>query len=147
VNIWQFYQSLSRRLFAINVINIVIGVVLRRRGPDFWRGVGTQAVGWGFINILIAIFGQIGTNRRQNKLENPDDPAIRRKEAKNIRRVLLINAGLDILYMLAGYRTAQSDRGQRDSSMRGMGWGIVFQGLLLFVFDLVQAAQVPKQKD
>ena len=61
-------------------------------------------------------------------------------EADFIRKILWINFGLDMLYILGGVWMILSWR--RDF-WQGTGWGIVFQGAFLFLFDLYHALNVP----
>lgn len=141
--IWDFQQTVSQRLLRLNIVNIGLGVVLALFGKGVSRGIGTQAVGWGLINVAIAVFGSRGTRSRYDKMENPLDPAIRAREARNLRLILLVNTVLDVFYMLGGRWLAQN-RGKEDERMRGTGYGIILQGALLFVFDLIHAFQVRK---
>jgi hypothetical protein len=140
-DIWQFNRTVTSRLMGINIANLMIGQRLMLR-EGFWRGVGVQAAGWAFINLLIALVGGTLTNRRLDSLDQPFDPEVMHKEARNLRRLLWINTGLDVFYMLGGWRFARQ-RGRDKPLMRGMGIGIVIQGALLFVFDLFHARRVP----
>jgi len=144
MNIWEFNRVLSNRLLRNNLINIWIGSRLRDRENDFLRGVGTQAIGWGVINIGIAIFGLVTTSRRLDKLDDPFDPDAVRKETRNIRWALLINTPLNFLYMLGGWRFARS-ADKDDHFKRGNGWGIILQGLMLFLHDYYHLRKVPQK--
>lgn len=144
MNIWEFNRVLSNRLLRNNLVNIWIGSRLRSSENQFLRGIGTQAVGWGVINIGIAIFGLVTTRRRLDELDDPFDTDVVRKETRNIRLALLINTPLNFLYMLGGLRLAQSAKDD-DSFRRGNGWGIVLQGLLLFLHDYYHLRNVPKK--
>jgi hypothetical protein len=139
MSIWQFYNVLSQRLLTWNVANIAFGLLLLPLRP-FWRGFGSQNIGWGLINIGIAVFGGLMTERRFAGLPDPHQPDVVVKESANLRRILWINTALDVLYMLGGLRWAQT---RKNRFARGAGWGIVLQGTLLFVFDLVHALAVP----
>jgi len=141
MTIWQFNRQVSSRLLQINIVNMMLGQRLLRY-EGFWKGVGTQAVAWSSINIAIAFFGNLFTRRRLDKLENPFEVSVVTKEAVNLRRVLWINTGLDVLYMVGGLILART-RGKQSAFARSNGMGIVLQGLLLFVFDLVHALRVP----
>jgi hypothetical protein len=94
----------------------------------FWRGVGQQAIGWGVIDALIALIAGRSTAR---SFSGP-----------TLRRILPINAALDVLYVLGGFIFAHT-KGATDEKMRGQGWGIVLQGLFLFKFDLIHGLLVP----
>ena len=141
MNIWQFNALLTRRLFGWNVINLAIGIVLGRNTDALWRGIGSQAVGWSIINFAIALLGGRATRKRAAK---PDavQTEILATESRNLRRLLWINAGLDVGYMLGGWW--YSNREVARPFRRGMGLGIIIQGALLFVFDVIHALQVPE---
>ncbi|MCC6615742.1 MAG: hypothetical protein IT320_19890 [Anaerolineae bacterium] len=62
------------------------------------------------------------------------------REGNNLRRLLWINAGLDILYMIGGWWTTLR---ARKPWLRGVGLGVILQGLALFIFDLFHASQTP----
>lgn len=136
MNIWQFQNLLTRRLLTINAANILAGLLVLPAAA-FWRGFGTQAVGWGLVNVGIAVFGGRAARRRSLA---PDalEQAVMAREARSLCRLLWINAGLDVLYMLGGWQlTRRAAPG--DALRRGHGWGIVAQGGLLFVFDVAHA--------
>ena len=65
------------------------------------------------------------------------------REARNLRRILLINTGLDVLYVTSGVALALT-LGVDNPFWRGNGWGIVVQGGFLFCFDLLHALGVPR---
>lgn len=141
--IWNAQEEASRRLLAWNLINIGVGAILQitGRGKPVLRAFGGQNIGWGVINTGIAVIGRRFARRRAAQ-PDAQTPATLYKESRNLRRLLWINAGLDILYMLGGL--SMSQRGKNDPNVKGSGLGIVLQGLLLFVFDVVQALRVPQ---
>lgn len=141
MNIWQFQALVSRRLLVTNLINVLFGILLLR-SRAFWRAVGEQAVGWGLVNIAIALIGGWSGSRRAAK-DDAFSMSVLAKEARGLRRLLWINAGLDVVYMLGGWLWARRGAAAQDRR-RGMGWGIVFQGALLFIFDVVHALRVPE---
>jgi hypothetical protein len=138
LDIWRFQRVLSTRLLAWAGLNILGGAWLQQQQNKVLRGVGIQAISWGAINALIAVGGTVATNLRLQKIEKPEDRALQRKERQNLTRILWINAGLDVLYMLGGTAWALT-RGKQDRLQRGNGWGVVIQGAFLFVFDIVHA--------
>lgn len=144
MNIWQFQAMVTRRLLRWSVFSMVAGVLLSRRDDKFWRGVGTQFVGWGLIDAMIALFGRWQSRRRQAQLDDPLAPAHTQTERRNLSRMLWINAGLDVLYVLGGRElTRRPDDGDR--SWRGHGWGIIVQGVFLFFFDVIHALRMPPE--
>lgn len=145
-DIWQASEEISRRLLGWNMLNLVGGALASLlAGKNYrLRGVAGQAVGWGMINAAIAILGRKATRQRALK---PDArrPERLRKEARNLRVLLWVNAGLDVLYMIGGLALARRAKGDTPKAemQRGTGLGIVMQGAFLFIFDLIHAFRVP----
>ena len=123
-------------------LSVGAGVVLFLAGVPFWSGFGVQAAAWGTIDAAIALFGGGAARRRRASMTDPLDDALLRREGRNLRRLLLINTGLDVLYVAGGVALALTF-GAGDPTWRGHGWGIVVQGAFLFAFDLFHARQVP----
>jgi len=144
-NIWQFQNTVSRRLLSWATANIAAGLWLQRRNSDLLSGIGSQSVAWGTINALIAIGGRTASAVRYNGKTDPHAPGITEKEHKNLFRALWINAILDIFYMAGGMALART-RGRSNEQVRGIGWGIVIQGAFLFLFDLIHAARMAGDK-
>jgi hypothetical protein len=141
-NIWDFSLKVSHDLLRWNFINVLSGGLLLLR-PGFWRGFGSQNIGWGVINIGIALLGK----RAQKKRSRESDAYListQHKEARKLRQILLINAGLDVLYMFGGWRFANNQPWNK-RQQRGVGFGIIFQGFLLLIFDLWKASQIPNK--
>jgi 4-amino-4-deoxy-L-arabinose transferase-like glycosyltransferase len=143
MNIWQQQEALSRRLLAWAGLSIVLGLVFSL-GNKFWRGVGSQFLGWGVTNALIALFGQAAARQRVANLENPGLADVQAQEAEKLSRLLWINAGLDVLYMLGGRSLGRRDKG--DGRMKGMGLGVVLQALFLLAFDVFHAREVDRER-
>jgi hypothetical protein len=136
--IWEFQGAVSQRLLIWSGISTVSGIVMSLFGK-FGRGIGSQFIGWAVVNAAIAVGGAFFTEQRKLQMATPEAPKEQIKEAGNLQRLLWINAGLDVLYMLGGWLTMRSDKAYR----RGMGLGIILQGLFLFVFDIFHALKVP----
>ena len=140
-DIWTFQEDLSRRLLAWSRASLLASAVMGRLGNTFWQGVGGQTVGWALINGAIALIGRRSTRARRAKLADPDDAAIVEKERAKLRRILLVNTGLDVFYVAGGAALAAT-KGKDDDQWRGHGVGIISQGLFLFFFDLIMARRV-----
>ncbi|MGB1286216.1 MAG: DUF6992 family protein [Aggregatilineales bacterium] len=146
MNIWQFQDNvLNRRLLRWAGLSIVIGLLLQLKNSKFWKNLGWQFAGWGLINAGIAFFGKNANRDRVAKLENPGEISVRKKQRKNLKRILLFNAGLDVFYMLGGFRMTRNDEGA--GGRAGTGWGIIIQGAFLFFFDLWHAQVLPDGDD
>lgn len=144
MNIWQFQNKISKRLIRWSILSIVSGFLFRF-GNKFWRNVGNQFIAWGAIDALIAIFGQMASRNRIDSYENPGKADIQQQEAKNLKRILLINAVLDVFYIIGGLMWTKRDKG--DGRASGNAFGVIVQGLFLLVFDMVHALKMPEKKD
>ena len=89
--------------------------------PRATRGFGRQTLAWGAIDGAIA-----GVGARRRAAKGPTDPA-------RLRRVLLVNAGLDVGYLAAGAWLV------RDGRWRGDGAAVLVQGAFLLLLDSVTA--------
>jgi hypothetical protein len=143
MSIWQFQRSLMLRLLAWGFFSVASGTWLLRIS-QFWRGLGTQFIGWGAINTLIALFGGASSSHRMRTHPQALDTDYMDKETRNLARLLWLNTFLDVLYMAGGLALAR--RRKHEGFQRGMGWGIVIQGGFLFAFDLIHALLIPPSK-
>ncbi len=139
MTIWDFNKRVTRWLLRWNLVNIAFGLLIAGRGEKA-RGIASQNIGWGAINIGIAQFGSVGTRRRYAALPDPDAKEVIQQETRNLRRVLLVNSGLDLLYILGGKRYMKARTSPRD---KGIGQGIMIQGALLLVFDVILLLLMP----
>lgn len=140
--IWDFAHDLPRWLISWNVLNIAFGLALSKDDSAVRRGIATQHVGWGVINIFIGLFGMFSTRRRKAKIKRPNAPDVLKKETNGMRNLLLVNVFLDLLYMVGGARVADS----LNVYQRGIGLGIIIQGGLLFVWDILLLMVMPSKK-
>jgi hypothetical protein len=85
--------------------------------PPQTRGFGRQTLAWGAIDGAIA---RVGARRRAARGATDPD---------RLRRVLLVNAGLDVGYLAAGAWLV------RDGRWRGDGAAVLVQGAFLLVLD------------
>lgn len=142
-DIWQFQQALTRRLafWAAGSILLGLGMLLFR--VPFWNGLAFQFIAWGLVDLLIAWGGASGSRKRRARLTVEQAAAAAPAEARNLRRILWINTGLDVLYMLGGVLAAVFP-GASNPLWLGTGIGIFIQGGFLFFFDWLHARQLPK---
>lgn len=139
--IWDYQAQLAHRLLLWGVISAGSGLGLLAGRAEFWRGVGLQAVIWGLIDALIAIFGLRRAGRKLHQRVNLEDAA---RERVSMRRLLKINAVLDLLYF-AGGAALLIFRGGRSEFVAGNAWGILIQGIFLFLFDAIHAWRAPEE--
>jgi hypothetical protein len=88
------------------------------------RGFGRQTAAWGAVDGVIALVGA----RRQAAGRTPDPG--------RLRRVLLVNAGLDVGYLAVGTWLARRRR------WRGDGAAVVVQGAFLLWLDTSRARRL-----
>jgi hypothetical protein len=143
MTVWDVYRAITRRLLVWSGLSVGTGVVSLVIGLPFWRGFGIQAAAWGAVDAAIAVLGARAARRRRAGMADPLERTRLLSEERNLRRLLLINTGLDVLYVAGGVALALT-LGAGDLTWSGHGWGIVVQGTFLFAFDLFHAQQVPR---
>lgn len=142
MDIWQYYRAITRRLLLWSIVSVIAGVAFLAFGP-LLQGIGFQAIAWGAIDAGIALVGGWVTRRRRAGLADPSAWEVLAREARNLRRILLINTGLDVLYVTGGV-ILMLTLGGDSPFWRGNGWGIIVQGGFLFLFDLLHALGIPR---
>ena len=116
-------QALLRDLRRWAVGSIAVGGALAASPRT--RGFGRQTAAWGAVDGAIALVGA----RRQ--AAGPTDP-------DRLRRVLLVNAGLDVGYLAAGAWLVRRTR------WRGDGLAVLVQGAFLLWLDASSARQLSR---
>ncbi|MCU0493624.1 MAG: hypothetical protein MUD01_18710 [Chloroflexaceae bacterium] len=143
-NFFRYQYDKLGILLGWGVGNSIGGLLLLLVPSAFWRQFGMQAFSWGAIDAALAVFGRRGTRKKAARyaIGQLNDEAMH-KEANRFRQILLINAGLDVLYIASGLFTAAryADRPGR----RGMGLGIAVQGLFLLIYDALLARDVARR--
>jgi hypothetical protein len=113
-------RSISTRLLLWSIPWMGAGLLgLTLTNDEQARGFWGMSGAWAFINSAIAMFG----------LLTPEP------ELGNLRTILYVNAGLDVLYVAAGIFMLTRDQ----AYWKGAGWGVIVQGGFLLIFDLVHA--------
>jgi carboxylesterase len=135
--LWELQISISRRLLLWSVISVLTGIALILLGNSFWQGFGIQATAWGIIDAAIALAGGRRALRKRAISHSSDQIS---REAHKLRRILWVNTGLDVLYIIGGVILAYV---HGSIFWRGHGWGVVLQGSFLLLFDLIHAQTTP----
>lgn len=116
--------------------NIVSGAALRgqRSGSD--RHFHEMNIYWNAVNLGIAAFGYVSALRSNPAALGLYDSV---SEHYGFQKILLLNAGLDVGYMLGGLYLLERGtyRPERSERLRGFGRSIILQGGFLLAFDLV----------
>ena len=71
-------------------------------------------------------------------MQKDDIGEVETREARWLSRILWVNTGLDVIYILGGLWLFQT-WGEGSSLWQGHGVGIIIQGGFLFLFDLSHA--------
>ena len=136
---WRASARIGRQLGAWAVASVVVGAALLALASDpTARALGLQFVVWGAIDGAIAVAGAVAL-RRAHARGAPADPERAAPERRRLRRLLWVNAGLDVVYVLAGllllllWRTPEG---------LGHGLGVLVQGGFLLAFDAVHARRL-----
>lgn len=142
MDIWAFQKRISQRLFIWSGFSIFIGIFLLFLKTPFWMGVASQAIVWGVVDALVAAFGQSGAKKRKAKHSDRNPHLIDENEILTLRRTLQINAVLDIFYIAAGLWLVLA---RPEILLKGVGWGVLVQGVFLAAFDLTHVFLTPKK--
>lgn len=95
-------------------------------------------LGWGLVNAAIAGFGYYSAARMGSDISGILDLL---QANQSLQKTLLVNAGLDVAYMMGGlYLMERSRRPDvNQERLKGFGKSIIMQGAFLLVFDGVMA--------
>ena len=101
---------------------------------DEWKYFHEMNAVWGVVNTGVAVFGLQNSRKEMTERINYDQAYDRFKATK---KLYLINAGLDVLYMATGLVLTKSAENSKNNQtiLNGFGKSIVLQGAFLFVFD------------
>ena len=116
-----------------------IALLGKRTGREQWTRFGRQTAMWGAVDALIAGAGALSRSRRGDLSPEEVDA-----EARKLRRLLLINAAADVVYIAGGAHIAvRAGRSGTSFRMgRGDGIAILIQGAFLLALDTTYARKL-----
>jgi hypothetical protein len=134
-NLLRKEQSGMLVLGSWALVNIGSGLILQGRYQDERRHFHTMNVGWNAVNLGLAGLGYFRAKNMQNK---PVDEYTYAKHYIGTRQTLLLNSGLDLAYMVAGWGLIERSRRpeKQSNQLLGFGQSLILQGAFLFIFDL-----------
>jgi len=108
-------------------------------GNNQWKYFNEMNAIWGVINAGIAGAGLAGVRKEMNEQLDCSDMLLQYESTK---RLYLINAGLDVLYIGTGVFLTEHSKNATSNvdEFRGFGKSLILQGAFLFVFDNVMFA-------
>jgi len=115
--------------------NIAVGAALYGKHEGEERYFHLMNIGWGAINLGLATVGYLTAVKTDPSSLSLYDTV---RAQHGVQKILLLNAGLDVGYMLGGLYLMERSKNteQRPERMRGFGKSIILQGAFLFAFDL-----------
>jgi hypothetical protein len=135
---WWQARIVGRQLAAWALASVAAGALLfavaggtAEATAATLRAVAIQFVVWGAIDGGIAAFGERDRRRRIARGEADDDAATAAFGAR-LRRLLRLNAGLDVAYLIVGVALLLA---WRTPEGLGHGLGVLIQGGFLLVLD------------
>jgi hypothetical protein len=116
-----------------------IALIGHATGRQQWLRFGRQTAMWGAVDALIAGAGALSRSRRGELTQEQVDA-----EARKLRRLLLINAAADVIYIAGGAHIAVHAKAGRTSWRMGRGDGlaIMIQGAFLLALDATYARKL-----
>lgn len=115
--------------------NIAVGAALAgsRQGEDKYFHI--MNIGWNAVNLGLATFGYIHAINA-DPMSYDLQSAVQAQY--NIEKLLLLNTGLDVGYVLGGLYLIERSKNVQNKTerLKGFGKSIILQGSFLFVFDL-----------
>jgi len=116
--------------------NVLVGAIgLARAKTPQNRAFHQMNLGWGVINLSLAASGiWTATHTDPTQLDWLQSMNAQQK----LQRIFLLNAGLDVGYIMAGawMQERAGNVTKNSDRLRGFGRSIALQGAFLFVFDL-----------
>ncbi|SDE05475.1 DUF6992 family protein [Niabella drilacis] len=98
---------------------------------------------WGVVNTGIGVLGLMRA-KREKSLSFSD--ADKYRAYKNVKKLYLINGGLDVLYMGTGaFLKARADNAKNPARNRGYGNSLIVQGAGLLLYDITMYLSHQKQ--
>lgn len=143
MNLWDFQTRLTRRLLIWSVLSVACATLTFFFASQLLRGLAVQFFAWGLIDAGIALFGAYASAKKRLKVQDPDPARGETQEIQWLTRVLWINTGLDVLYVIGGFWLLQT-KGAESLLWRGHGLGVMIQGGFLFFFDFYHAFALRK---
>ncbi|GAB3016403.1 DUF6992 family protein [Spirosoma pulveris] len=129
-------KTLGLTLGSYALATIAVGAVAAGQTSGEAKYFHKMNVYWNLVNLGIAGAGLLGSRKANAGSETLADAV---KQHENMKKILLLNTGLDVAYVVGGayLRERGANRPDKADQLRGYGKSIMLQGGFLFAFDLV----------
>ncbi|WP_460983448.1 DUF6992 family protein [Spirosoma fluminis] len=137
-------KTLGLTLGSYALANIGVGAIAAGQTTGETKYFHRMNLYWNLVNLGIAGLGLLGSRKSAGETLGQ---AVRQHE--NFKQVLLVNAGLDVAYVLGGayLQERAKNRPAQADQLRGYGKSIMLQGGFLLAFDLVNYFIVKNRGD
>lgn len=137
-NLYTYQKQAMPVLLGWSAGSILAGLLWMGSERKLWRGLGSQFLGWGAIDGLIAGFALRGAIKNASRLDSGAiSPVEHQRQWLQFERFVWLNVLLDLGYIAGGAWLRQ--RNPKDPQKQGMGWGIILQGGFLLAWDIFLA--------
>lgn len=120
-------------------LSLGVGVPMLFSSREWVRAFGGMTVAWALVNALIAIVSMLSVRRKARQNANAETIA---GWMRQLLRLLWINAGLDVVYVLVGVGLIRWE--PTNPMVNGFGWAVILQGAFLLLFDTWHAVRLPR---
>ena len=114
------------------VANIAVGAIGNANTKDQTKYFHQMNAIWNVVNLGVAVAGYIGSKKSIDKSYNSEQTLI---EQHKIEKIFLINGGLDLAYIGAGFYLSNRGNNNNDDKLKGYGSAVILQGAFLLLFD------------
>lgn len=121
-------------------LSLGVGAPMLFSSREWVRSFGGMTAAWAIVNAVIAILSLLSARRKAR--QNADAETIW-SWMRHLVRLLWLNAGLDVVYVLVGVGLIGWDPANR--MLNGFGWAIIIQGAFLLLFDTWHAVRLPRR--
>jgi hypothetical protein len=119
-------------VWGVGSVAAGLGLAAARRDPRA-RAFGLQNAAWGAADLAVVVVAQWLEARRRARWADPHAPDAVAREARTLRRALLVNVVLDAGYVAGG--AALRRRGRDRPAAVGASAAMVLQGAFLLLND------------
>ncbi len=114
--------------------NIALGGIMSGRTSGETKAFHQMNLYWNTVNLVIAGFGYYSAANEVSGIEFWETI----QAQHSIEKILLVNAALDVGYMVGGLYVLERGRRLERDQLRGFGKSIIIQGAFLMAFDAIK---------